>query len=80
MDEGTVCKIKLEVMKIVVFGASGKTGRLLTEQALASGNAVVAYVRNKDSVTIVHPSLEVVEGQLYEKDKLILSVLWNKPG
>jgi uncharacterized protein YbjT (DUF2867 family) len=33
-------------MKIVIFGESGKTGRLLTEQALASGNEVVAYVRN----------------------------------
>jgi putative NADH-flavin reductase len=57
-------------MKIVIFGASGKTGRLLIKQAIASGNDVVAYVRNKDSVIINHPALEVVEGQLNDKNKL----------
>ena len=35
-------------MKLVVFGASGKTGSLLIEQALASGHEVNAYVRTKN--------------------------------
>jgi putative NADH-flavin reductase len=57
-------------MKIVLFGASGKTGSLLTEAALAEGYEVVAYVRNAASVKSVHQNLQVVAGQLNEKDQL----------
>jgi putative NADH-flavin reductase len=57
-------------MKIVVFGASGKTGKLLVAEALASGHHVIAYVRNRDSISSEHPNLEVVVGLLNEKDKL----------
>lgn len=32
-------------MNIVVLGASGGTGRLIVEQALAAGHEVVAFVR-----------------------------------
>lgn len=57
-------------MKVVVFGASGKTGILVTEEALASGYEVIAYARNRESVKLVHPNLKVVAGQLNEIDKL----------
>lgn len=57
-------------MKVVVFGASGKTGRLVIEGALASGHEVIAYVRNEESIKSVHPKLKVFVGQLNEKDKL----------
>jgi putative NADH-flavin reductase len=57
-------------MKVVVFGASGKTGSLLIEEALASGNEVIAYVRTRESIKLVHPNLKIVSGQLNEKDKL----------
>lgn len=57
-------------MKIVVFGASGKTGRLVLEEALAKGYEVIAYVRDKESVQSVHPNLTVAVGQLNEKEKL----------
>jgi putative NADH-flavin reductase len=57
-------------MKVVVFGASGKTGILITEEALASGYEVIAYARNRESVKLVHSNLRIVEGQLNEKDKL----------
>jgi putative NADH-flavin reductase len=33
-------------LKIVIFGATGKTGRLLVDQALASGYEVTAFVRD----------------------------------
>ena len=32
-------------MRIVIFGANGLTGRLLTEQALAAGHHVTAVTR-----------------------------------
>ena len=33
-------------MNIVIFGANGPTGRLLTEQALAAGHTVTAFTRH----------------------------------
>jgi putative NADH-flavin reductase len=57
-------------MKIVIFGASGKTGSLLVNEALASGHVVIAYVRKPESVKSEHPNLKVVAGYLNEKDKL----------
>jgi putative NADH-flavin reductase len=57
-------------MKIVVFGASGKTGSLLLHEALTSGHDVTAYVRRPESVKSDHPNLKVVAGYLNEKDKL----------
>ena len=57
-------------MKIVVFGASGKTGSLLVDEALTSGNYVIAYVRKPESVKSDHPDLKVVTGSLNDKEKL----------
>ena len=57
-------------MKIVIFGASGKTGSLLVDEALTSGHDVTAYVRKPESVKSKHPNLKVVAGYLNEKDKL----------
>jgi putative NADH-flavin reductase len=57
-------------MKITVFGASGKTGEILVNEALASGHQVCAYVRSNTSIQLVHPNLNVVVGQLNETDKL----------
>jgi uncharacterized protein YbjT (DUF2867 family) len=49
-------------MKIAVFGSTGLTGRLVTEQALANGHEVAALVRNPDTVQLRHPSLTVRKG------------------
>jgi len=57
-------------MKIVVFGASGKTGLLIVEQALAAGHRVVAYIRTPGSIELEHPNLEVVVGKLNDSEKL----------
>jgi putative NADH-flavin reductase len=57
-------------MKIVLFGASGKTGSLLIDEALTSGHDVIAYVRKTESVKSTHPNLKVITGYLNEKDKL----------
>jgi len=48
-------------MKIVVFGASGKTGSLVIEEALALGFEVIAYVRKKESIKLEHQNLKIVE-------------------
>lgn len=50
-------------MKIVVSGATGATGRLVIEQALARGDRVVAHARNPGAIA-AGPGLEVVVGEL----------------
>lgn len=57
-------------MKIVIFGANGKTGYLLLEQALANGHEVTAYIRTSGSIQLDHPNLKIVVGNLSEKLKI----------
>jgi putative NADH-flavin reductase len=51
-------------MKIVVFGANGPTGRLLTVQALAAGHHVVAVTRHPASFPLMHERLSVAEADV----------------
>lgn len=51
-------------MRIAVFGATGKIGRLVTDQLLAAGHEVIVLVRTPDKLTIDHPGLTVRIGQL----------------
>lgn len=46
-------------MKITVFGATGRIGGHVVEQALASGHKVAAVVRESSRFEVDHPSLEV---------------------
>ena len=57
-------------MKIVIFGANGKTGSLLLEQALELGHQVTAYVRKPNSIKLTHPNLKVLVGNLNETLRL----------
>lgn len=57
-------------MKTVIFGANGKTGIHLTEQALAKGHQVTAYIRRTGSLAIQHPNLKIVIGNLNDTGKL----------
>jgi len=57
-------------MKIVIFGASGKTGSLLTDQALAKGPMVTVFLRREGALAQQHPNLRIVIGSLNDKEKL----------
>jgi putative NADH-flavin reductase len=57
-------------MKIVIFGASGKTGTLMVNQALELGHQVTAYIRRANSLEIEHPNLKIVVGNLNDTEKL----------
>src|SRR5258708_29885621 len=50
-------------MKLVVLGATGGTGRLVVEQALAAGHTVTALVRSPEKLTLRNPNLHVIAGQ-----------------
>jgi putative NADH-flavin reductase len=49
-------------MRILLLGATGRTGRLLLEQALDHGHIVHALVREKQKVTIERYNLTIFEG------------------
>jgi len=50
-------------MNIVVLGATGRTGRLVVEQALAADHTVTALVRSPEKLAVSNPNLNVVAGQ-----------------
>jgi len=50
-------------MNIVVLGATGRTGRLVVEQAIAAGHTVTALVRSPEKLAVRNPNLHVVAGQ-----------------
>lgn len=62
-------------MKIVIFGASGKTGILTVYQALDKGHHVTAFSRIASNVTIQHKNLRVVEGDIRDYQKVKQTIL-----
>lgn len=57
-------------MKIAVFGASGRTGLLLTFQALNQGHEVTAYTRSPRKISITHRNIRIIEGELSDYNKI----------
>ena len=57
-------------MKIIVFGANGGIGSKVVEQALEAGHQVTAVVRRPSSITIQHPQLTVVQGDVLNLDTI----------
>jgi len=55
-------------MKLLVFGATGGTGRQTVEQALAQGHQVTALVRQPTALAIQHPNLVVAQGDALDKE------------
>jgi nucleoside-diphosphate-sugar epimerase len=57
-------------MRIVILGANGPTGRLLTKQTLAAGHEVVAVTRRPAEFPIRDSMLDVVKGDVLDPDAL----------
>lgn len=53
-------------IKVIVFGATGKTGSAVVQRALECGYAVTAFVRNPDKITTSHPNLTVFKGDVLD--------------
>ena len=49
---------------LVVFGASGPTGQIVTRRALERGHAVTAVTRRPAAFPLQHPDLQVVQADL----------------
>ena len=50
-------------MNFVVLGATGRTGRLVVEQAIAAGHTVTALVRSPEKLTTGNSKLRVISGE-----------------
>ena len=53
-------------MKVIVFGATGDTGRWITDRAAQAGHAVTAFVRDPDRMRVVHDRVKIVRGDVLE--------------
>lgn len=53
-------------MNIIIFGATGGTGRSLTGQALAEGYIVTGFERNPDALKLQHPNLTMIKGDIFD--------------
>lgn len=56
--------------RLLVFGATGPTGRRLVEQALAKGLQVTACVRDPARLDLEHAGLTIVQGDILDADSL----------
>lgn len=55
-----------EKMKLTIFGSTGSIGCQLVRQALESGHAVTAFVRDPSKLVVKHNSLKVVQGNVLD--------------
>jgi len=53
-------------MRIVIFGATGQTGRLVTNQAVSAGHDVTAFVRDPGRPNVPGGSVRVVQGNVLD--------------
>jgi putative NADH-flavin reductase len=51
-------------MNLLVFGASGATGRQVVTQGLERGHTITSFVRTPAKLTIAHPQLKMVHGDV----------------
>src|SRR2546427_10145270 len=57
-------------MNLLVLGATGRTGRLVVEQALSAGHTVTALVRSPEKLATGNSNLRVVSGSATDKSDL----------
>src|ERR1035437_786502 len=57
-------------LNILVLGASGRTGRLVVEQALAAGHTVTAFARDPSKLKLSGENLNIANGDARDFDSL----------
>lgn len=61
-------------MKVLLFGATGFTGKAVLSRLLAEGHEVTALVRSRRRLDKVHPRLRVIEGDVTDQELIITSM------
>jgi putative NADH-flavin reductase len=57
-------------MKIAIFGAGGRIGSRIVNEALSRGHEVTAAVRHPENYTLEAPHLHVTRGDLFDSDNV----------
>ncbi|MEM6345736.1 MAG: NAD(P)-binding oxidoreductase [Bacteroidota bacterium] len=55
-------------MKVLLFGATGFTGKAVLAKLLDSNHIVTALVRSKARVSLSHPNLRLIEGDVLDQN------------
>lgn len=75
--------------RVAVFGASGRTGRLVVRESLGRGHQVIAFVRDQSKLVLVDPQLRLVKGDAtvatdvdaaVRSSEAVISSLGQSPG
>jgi putative NADH-flavin reductase len=53
-------------MRLIIFGANGTTGRVLTRRALDAGHEVTAVTRHPEEFLVSHPRLTVAKADVHD--------------
>lgn len=53
-------------MNVVIFGATGQTGRLLTARAIAAGHVVTVFVRDPARLNAPGDSVRIIQGDVLD--------------
>jgi len=61
-------------MKLTIFGATGRTGLPLIEQALGAGHEILAFVRSPQRMVIEHADLTLVQGDVMNKEDVARAI------
>ena len=65
-------------MRLVIFGATGGTGRRVLERAIAEGHEVAAFVRDPSRMGARHERLRVVAGDAFDPGRVLEAVAGNE--
>ncbi|MCD6065487.1 MAG: NAD-dependent epimerase/dehydratase [Bacteroidetes bacterium] len=75
-------------MKVLLFGATGPTGKLILDNLLQENHEVTCFVRNPDKLTMKHQLLTIVKGSILDQaaiepalknQDIVVSALGKKP-
>lgn len=58
-------------MKLLILGGTGRTGRVLLEQAVARGHEVTALVRSPVKITFMYSLLNIVQGDPHDAAQIV---------
>jgi putative NADH-flavin reductase len=62
-------------MKLIIFGATGRTGIELVSQALDEGHQVTAFARNPKAINVQHVKLMVMQGDIMDYESVSNAIL-----
>lgn len=61
-------------MRVIVFGATGKTGRHVVTSAVESGHQVTGFGRSVDRLDISGDALKIYKGDVFDRESVSLAV------